>query len=243
VNETLARLLFPGRRLPAVIGERFVLSLNTPDTMVIAGIVADVRVAGPQVALRPTVYRPFANDPPTSMDLVVRAALPGDAVAALARRAVAELDRTLPIYEVATFRQLVAGQTARQRVELALLAAFSLLALLLAATGIYGVLAMEVGTRTREIAVRIALGAAPGRVRIAVVRSALAMTLLGLALGLLGAVALTRFMASLLFGIEPTDRLTYAAVVAALLAVALTAAWLPARRASAVEPMAAIRAE
>ena len=240
VSASLARALFPGRD---PLGERFVLSMNPPDTVAVAGVVEDVRLAGPEAPPRPTVYFSHAVDPRESMDVVVRADLPAAAVVSMARTAVAEIDPSLPIYEVETLRRRVEATTARQRVEFALLAGFSLLALLLAATGIYGVLAMEVGRRTREIAVRIALGAAPARVRGDVVRGALRVTLVGLGVGLAGALVLTRFMESILFGVEPTDPATYAGVVAVLVAVALAAAWAPARRAARVPPAESMRAD
>jgi ABC-type antimicrobial peptide transport system permease subunit len=175
--------------------------------------------------------------------VVIRASLPADAVVDLVRRAVAELDASLPIYEIETLEAGVNEVTARQRVELVLLAVFAILALLLAGTGIYGVLAMEVGARSREIAVRLAVGAAPRQVRAEVVRRALGMTLAGLAIGVAGALALTRFMAALLFGVQPNDAASYIGVVLVLFVVALAAAWLPARLAASVDPMQSMRAE
>ena len=241
VNATLARALWPGRE---AVGERFVVSLNPPDTVTVAGVVGDVRLGGPQAELRPTVYYPEAvQRVETTMDVMVRSTLPPDAIVALARTAVAEQDPSLPVYEIETLEQSVRAVTARHRVELTLLAAFSLVALVLAATGIYGVLAMEVGARSREIAVRLALGAAPGRLRADVVRSTLVLMAAGLAIGAAGALALTRFMASLLFGVQPDDAVTYAGVMLLLVAVGLAAAWLPAQRAAAVDPMESIRAE
>ena len=240
VNETMARMLWPERD---AVGERFVLAMNPPDTVVVAGVVEDVRLNGPSSQLRPTVYFPHAAQPEQTMDILIRTSLPAESVVELARRSVAELDSSLPIYEIETLEAGVNQATARQRLELALLAVFSALALLLAATGIYGVLAMEVGARRREIAVRLALGAAPAKVRAEVVRRALALTLTGLAIGLAAALGATRFMESLLFRIQPDDSLTYAGVVAVLLVVALSAAWIPARHAAAVDPMESMRAE
>jgi predicted permease len=240
VNVALARALWPDRD---AIGERFVLAMTPPDTVTVAGVVNDVRLGGPMADVRPTVYFPHAAQPAGAMDVVIRASLPVESVVALARRTVTALDGALPIYEIQTLTAEVNEVTARQRVELTLLAAFSMLALLLAATGIYGVLAMEVGARRREIAVRLALGAAPATVRAEVVRRALRLTLAGVVIGLAGALAVTRFMASLLFGIQPTDPATYLGVVTVLLAVAATAAWVPARLAASVDPMESMRAE
>ena len=240
VNATLARALWPDRD---AVGERFVLAMSPPDTVVVAGVVDDVRLNGPSAAMRPTVYFAHAVQPERAMDVVVRASVPAESVVELARRAVADLDPGLPIYEIETLEAGVNEVTGRQRVELTLLAAFSTLALVLAATGIYGVLAMEVGARRREIAVRLALGAAPARVRAEVVRRALVLTVAGLVIGLASALAATRFMASLLFGIQPNDSATYIGVIAVLLAVALVAAWIPARSAAAVDPMESMRVE
>lgn len=240
VNESMVRALWPDRD---PIGQAAEVSFGTPDTVVVAGVVADVPMADPAQRARPTLYYPYADWSETSMDVVVRADLPAAAVVDAARRGVAELDASLPIYDVAVLESTVADATAEERVQSTLLAGFALLAVLLAAVGIYGVLALEVGRRRRELAVRLALGAAPARVRGTVVRDALALTGAGLAIGTAVALLLTRFMASLLYGIEPDDPLTFAGVAGLLLIVAVAAAWPSAHRAATVSPMESMRVE
>ena len=240
VNATLAATLWPGED---PTGRSLTVRLGGDTVWTVAGVVEDVRLAGPATAPRATVYLPHATGALGGMDVLVRSGLPEASRLALARQALSEVDGSVPLYDVETLEGTVATATARQGVEFALLGGFSLVALLLAATGIHGVLAMEVGGRRREMAVRLALGAAPGRLQREVLVGAAGVTALGLVLGVAGALGLTRFMASLLYGVEPTDPVTFAGVVALLTTVALVAAWIPARRAAAVDPQESMRAE
>ena len=153
------------------------------------------------------------------------------------------LDPKLPLKEIDTIEARVAELLARPRFNLVLLSIFAGIGLLLAGIGIYGVISYSVGMRTREIGVRMALGAMPSDIRRAVIWEALAVTGIGTALGLAGAMALAQVMGSLVFEISPSDPVTFAAVVVVLAASALLAAWLPARRAMSVDPMVALRAE
>jgi putative ABC transport system permease protein len=160
-----------------------------------------------------------------------------------ARRALFELAPDAPLYDVAPMARRVADAMGFARLSAALLGVFAAVALVMAALGVFGVLSFAVTQRTRELGIRIALGAAPAAVRRMVVAQGLVLVALGLALGLAGALALTRLMSSLLYGVQPTDPVTYAGVVAVLVAIAALASWLPARRATQVDPIIALRAE
>jgi ABC-type antimicrobial peptide transport system permease subunit len=153
------------------------------------------------------------------------------------------MDPTVPLYQVRTLEQVVAESTATQRFSMLLQTLFALLALSLAAVGLYGVLAFTVARRTSEIGVRMALGARRSDVRRMVVRQGMGIVAVALGLGVLGALAGGRLLASLLFGVSPADPVTYTTVVGVLLVVALVACWVPARRASGVDPAEALRAE
>ena len=153
------------------------------------------------------------------------------------------LDPELPVFDVNTMEQRLYDSMARQRFSMLLLGIFAIVALLLATIGIYGVMTYWVNQRTHEIGIRIALGAQPGKILQLVIRQALVMVSLGIAIGLAGALALTRIMSSLLFGISATDRWTFALISLLLGGVALLASYIPARRAARVDPMVALRHE
>jgi hypothetical protein len=188
-------------------------------------------------------YFPFLELPENGITFVVKTALDPNLVIAEARRQVQAVDPDQPIYDVATVSQRLSDATARQRFNLLLLGLFAALALALAVVGIYGVMSYSVTQRTHEIGLRIALGAQSREVLKLVVGHALKLALLGGALGLISAALLTRLMANLLFGITPTDPITFALVVVTLAGVSFAAAWLPARRATRVDPMVALRFE
>jgi putative ABC transport system permease protein len=159
------------------------------------------------------------------------------------RAAVWGIDRTLPISEVRTMQEIVFHANGRARFQTLLLAAFAAVAALLSAVGIYGVMSYAVSKRTREIGVRMALGADPGDVLRLVVGQGMAVAVAGAGAGLLAALLLTRLISTLLYGVKATDPMTYAGVAALLLAIALLASYLPARRAAHIDPMRALRAE
>jgi ABC-type antimicrobial peptide transport system permease subunit len=167
---------------------------------------------------------------------------PGDLAPAV-RRTVQGLDAELPVTQLETLSEVVSRSIARPRFTMSLLLVFALTALLLSAVGIYGVTAYAVSQRTRELGIRMALGADAGSVRGLVLRDGMRLASAGLTLGLLGALALTRVLRGLLFEVPPTDLATHAGVAFILLAVVLAACWIPARRAAKLDPWRALRAE
>jgi predicted permease len=197
------------------------------------------------------IYTPFTQQPnwmlpsgssPRAMAIVARSAST-DALVPTLRRTVAEIDPRLPLYNVQTMTEYVGQQVEQPRLGAALLIAFAANALVLAAVGIYGVLSYLVSRRTREIGVRLALGARPGSLTTQVLGQALSLASVGLAAGLLAAVGVTRWLRTLLFEVSPTDALTFASVVAVLAAVAFAAGLIPGRRASHVDPIVALRSD
>jgi predicted permease len=237
VNRALARQVWPGE--PAV-GKALMLG---EFRLEIVGVVGDVRSAGLAADPGSAVYVPSTLAPRSTMKLFVRTASDPLALAGAVREAIWQVDRDLPISEVAALPQVVAADVARPRFLSVLLTLFGALALTLAAIGLYGVVAYGVGQRTHEIGIRMALGAGRARVLRNVVGQGMRWTLLGLALGLAGAFAATRLLAGLLFGVAPTDAVTFAGVALLLAAAAALASWVPARRAAATDPLTALRSE
>ena len=191
----------------------------------------------------PTVYYSYSHLSYTSMTFIVRAAGNPLSVAAPARTIVQGLDAAQPIAEIRTMEDILGENYARQRLSAWLLAGFSTVALTLAGVGIYGVLAYAVTARTRELGLRAALGADAGRIITLVLKTGARSVLGGLVVGLAGAFTLTGLLRSLLFGVGPRDPFTFSVVPCLLIAVALIAAYLPARRAAHLDPMEALRAE
>jgi putative ABC transport system permease protein len=175
--------------------------------------------------------------------LTVRSSLDPAALTAALQREVLALDRNVPLTAIQTMKERVAEVTSRTRFIAVLLGLFAGLALLLAGIGIYGVMAYRVSARTREIGVRLALGAPAGRVLRLILSQGLRLTLIGIAIGLLVSFALNRVMQRLLYGVSATDPLTFAGVTLLLTLTALLACWIPARRATKVDPLAALRLE
>jgi putative ABC transport system permease protein len=240
VNETLARQLFPGED---PLGKRLAIGLNSIHGEIV-GVVGDVHSRGLEREAGLELYVPYEQTPFNSMQLVLRTK-EGDpaALAAPLRAAVREIDKDVPLYEVKTMEQLVADSVARQRFSMTLLAAFAGLALALAAVGIFSVMSFLVAQRTHEIGVRVALGAQARDILRMVVRYGMGLALAGVAAGLAGAFALTRLMSGLLYGVSATDPVTFAGVSLLLVVVALAACLVPARRATKVDPMVALRYE
>lgn len=214
-----------------------------PTWMRIVGVVEDVRMRGFQVPVEPLIYEAASQAPAGAMWLVVRSSRPAETVAADLRAAVAAVDRDLPVDEVESMNSIMGETVRKPKFTATLLAAFGLAALLIAAVGLYGVMAFDVARQTRDIGVRMALGATPGLVRRNVLSRGVRLALLGLAAGFAGALAAGRVLEGLLFGVRPTDSLAFLSAGSAMLIVAVIASWLPARRATKVDPIVALRAE
>jgi len=242
INETMARQLWPGED---PIGKR--LKQGWPEDQTpwreVIGVVADVKLEGVDQETRMQSYLPLAQEPVGSLGLLVRTVGPPLALAATVERAIQAIDKDLPVFGVQSMDQLLGNDIAQQRLTMALLAGFAVLALLLAAIGIYGVIAYSVSQRTHELGIRIALGAQNRDVLRLVLGQGMRLALIGVALGLIASFALTRLMRPLLFGVEATDPMTFVALSLLLGLVALLACWIPARRAAKVDPMVALRDE
>jgi predicted permease len=239
VNEAFVRRFWPGRD---GVGERLVLPWHGGDVeMEVIGVARDGKYSSLGEQPTPYIFYPHRQLYRSQLAVVVRTQ--GDPTALLpeARRQVAALDATLPVYEVKTLVEHLGTALFPARAAAALLGLTGGLALLLAGIGLYGVLAYLVALRTREIGVRMALGARREDVVRMVVGRGLRLAAAGLAIGLVLAALVTRFASFLLYGTSPLDPATFAAVGALLLAVAIAAAWTPARRAAAVEPVVALR--
>jgi predicted permease len=209
----------------------------------IVGIVGDVRQLGLDVPFEPEIYVPHAQVANNSLEIVLRTDVPPATLASVVRGEVRRLDPDLPIARFETLESIVADSISRPRFYMLLVAIFAGLALLLAAVGIFGVMSYSVAQRTRELGIRIALGAGVGAVRRLVVGQAMKLATLGLAIGLGAALLLSSTLEKMLFSLSSTDPSTFAAVAGVLFIVALVASWLPARRASKVDPVVALRAE
>jgi predicted permease len=239
LNETAAARLFPGRD---AIGQRIVAP--GAGEWEVVGIVADVRHVSPENDPGIQIYFPIAQNPNFgTMDLVVRSRLPMEALIGAVSRAMAEVDPAMPTREFWTLEATLDRTLSPRRFTLQVLAGFGIAALILAALGIYGVLAHSVADRTREFGIRIALGASPVRVRRAVLGRTLLLAGAGIGIGLAAALAATRLLRSMLFGVSPVDPATIAGMVVILVAVATLSGIVPARRATRVDPLEALRSE
>ena len=243
VSEETVRRYFPGED---PIGKRLDFGWGRDGDRLsgeIVGVVGDVRQHGLSVDVTPHVYAAWDQWPLDEITVVMRSR--GDPAVALkaARAAVLSLDRDLPVYDAFTLESMIDRALGQPRFYVLLLTIFAALAVVLAVVGIYGVIAYTVQQRTREIGIRIALGASHGRVVGMVVQRGLLLALVGIALGSTGAYAMTRVLQSLLYGVGARDPMTFVAVAVLLGAVAVLASWLPARRAARVDPLAAMRAE
>jgi predicted permease len=240
VNEALARRMWPGQ---TPIGKRLLLGCHDPHAMEVAGVAGDARVVSLGEAPKPHVYRAFAQDSGGIQNILVETASDGGAQLEAVRKTVTASKAGGRIYGVRPLSDWVDRSYWQVRWEVCLLGAFGGLALLLAAIGLYGVVACHVTLRTREIGIRMAIGAQPADVLRMVLRQGLGLTLVGVGIGLAASVGLARAMARLLYSVSPTDPPTYAAVTVLWLAVASAACYLPARRAARVNPTVALRCD
>jgi putative ABC transport system permease protein len=241
VNETLAQRYWPGR---SALGQS--LRLNGPEgpALEVVGVARNGKYRGLTEPPQPYLYLPLAQDYRPDATLVLRSGTDPRALLPAVREAVRALDPDMPVYDVKTLEQLVAGRAlVAPTMAAGLAGVFAALALLLAAVGLYGVMSYTVARRVREIGIRMALGAPARSVRRLVVGEGARLCAIGAVLGLLGALGLTRLSSSLLFGVRAIDPLTFAAVPVVLLLVAMLAAYLPSRRATAVDPILALRSE
>ncbi len=241
VNEALARHMFPGED---PLGRRLVVSEEGPPWEIV-GVSADVKNEDLEQEAEWEFYRPHKQEPWYTMALVVRAGEGQTAtgLAPLVRGEVKALDAALPVYNVRTMADVVDEAVSPKRLTMFLLAFFALGALLLAAVGLYAVMSYAVAQRRHEIGIRLALGAQGRDILRLVLSQGVVLTLIGLALGLAGALAVTRVMASILYGVSATDPLVFGGVAFVLAAAALLACYVPARRATKVDPMIALRYE
>jgi predicted permease len=241
INETLARRYWPGED---PVGKRISSGFEQSKWVVIVGVVGDVKHHGLDSQTRLEMYRPYDQSPfPSTMTLMVRANSDPQLLTAAIRQEVWAVDGDVPIAEVQLMSQVVYKSLAGRRSTMILLVALAAAALILGAVGIYGVISYSVTQRTHEIGIRMALGAGSRSVLRLVIGQGLKLTLIGVAIGVAGATVATRLMEGLLFGVSATDALTFAVVSALMIGVALTACAVPARRATKVDPMVALRYE
>ena len=242
VNESLARRLWPGEE---AVGKR--LKQGWPETpsawREVVGVVGDVKFNGVAAETPMQAYLPLVHEPSRSLAIVARTAGDPAPLGPAIEGVVQQLNKDLPLFQIRTMDDMLGTSIARQRMSMMVFVVFAIVALTLASVGLYGVVAHGVTERTHEIGVRIALGAEQRHVLGLVVRQGLSMALVGTAIGVAGSIALSRWIQGLLFGVTATDPMTFVAVVATLLAVALIACYVPAWRATRVDPTTALRAE
>ncbi len=242
INETMARRFWPGED---PVGKRIKMGPNseTQSWITIAGVVGDVHHFGLDVQTPPEVYRPYAASPLFAPILVIRTASdPEPLVSALAAK-IRSVDAAVPAYDLFLMQTLVDRSTAERRFVMSLLTGFALAALLLAGVGIYGVVSQSVAQRTQEIGIRMALGSSPAAAQSLVFREGMRLAAMGIVIGFAGAAGLTRLIDHLLFGIRPTDPPAFALAVGVLASCAALASYAPARRATRIDPLTALRQE
>jgi predicted permease len=242
IDEEFARRFWPGEE---AVGKRIKMGPEEhPVFLTVLGVVGRVKMEGlSQDSHRVQGYFPHAQVPNGSMTVIIKAAGDPNQLIAAVRQKVREIDSDQPIDDIRTMNQIRAESVAPERLNLTLLSIFAGIALVLAIVGIYGVMSYSVTQRTHEIGIRMAIGAQPRDVFRMIIRQGMLLALIGVGAGLVGAFLLTRLMASLLFGVEPTDPATFAAIALLLTAVALVACYVPGRRATKVDPVVSLRYE
>ncbi|PYT76513.1 MAG: hypothetical protein DMG40_26020 [Acidobacteria bacterium] len=237
LNQRLAHMIFGDRN---ALGQHIGFGPPPAPWSEIVGIVADMREDAIEREPAPELFVPYTQHPSFVMSLMLRADSNPEALASAVRSAVASVDKNQPVSEIMTMDEVLANSVAPRRFRALLLGLFAALALLLAAIGIYGVIAYSCSLRTCEFGIRIALGADRTDILKLVIRQGFGLTVIGLGAGIAGAIGLTRYLSSLLYEVKPTDPLTFVAVSLILSAVALVACYIPARRVAEVDPMVAL---
>jgi putative ABC transport system permease protein len=242
VDENLTRQLWPNEN---PIGKKLLRRPRTPEQqwVEVIGVVNHVRANDFRADNQPQLYQPYTTSGLFDMSLVVRTKAEPFTLGAAIKKAVEQLGTERPVHGIRLMNDYVAGQLAETRFALSLIGLLAALALILCLVGLYSVIAYTVSQRTHEIGVRLALGAQGSDVLRLILRQGMTLVMLGVLAGVAGALALTRALTSLLFGVSATDPLTFAIVVLLLSAVALAACYLPARRATKVDPLIALRCE
>jgi putative ABC transport system permease protein len=240
INEAMARRYFPNED---PIGKRLTLGLPRPPWLTIVGVVKDIPHRGLESKAEPDWYLSYLGQPRRYAYLMARISGDPASLAAAVRSQVSAIDKDQPVTAIRTINEVIASTTAPRRFNTLLLSIFAAVALALTAVGVYSVISYSVTQRTQEVGVRMALGARPGDIIRLVLKQGLTLTLIGVASGVLGAVAAARVMSGLLYGVTATDPATFVAISLLLLIVATLACYLPARRAARVEPIAALRHE
>ena len=239
INESLARNAFPGEE---ALGQRLVIGME-PKPREVVGVVRDVRHTALKEEPKPEMYVPFQQAPRAVFTLVTRTTVDPASLTSSVTSAVQTVDKDQPVYNVKTMEMFRSESIAQSRFNTYALSIFAAIALVMAAVGIYGVMAFSVTQRTNELGIRIALGAQPDDILRLVIRQGMILALVGIVIGFAASLALTRVMNSLLYGVGATDLITFVTVSAALALIALAASYLPARRATRINPMVAIRYE
>jgi len=242
ISESLAQRYWPGED---PIGKRVSFDWRNGQRVwrQVVGVVNDVKHDGLETRVYPAIYVPLLQFPSLFGALVVRTRTDPSGLAGAIRREVMAVDKDVPVFRVQTMDRLISDSVSRRRFQMMLLAIFATVALALAAAGIYGVMMYSVSQRTHEIGIRVALGASSGDVLRLVLRQGLVLTVAGVAIGLISSLALTRVLSGLLYGVSAMDPATFLVFPSVLIAVALLACYLPARRATKADPMVALRYE
>ena len=240
VNESLARRFWPDED---AVGKRVTIREDPPTPCVVVGVVGDVRHNRLDAESKPEIYLSYLQKPNDFMEIVVRTAADPSSMVGTLRREIAAVDKDQPIHNVKTMDQILAESVSQPNFNVLLLGVFAAVAVLLAAVGIYGVISFVVTQRTREVGIRIALGARRGDVMKLVMKQGMALAFGGVAIGLAASFALTRLLEGLLFGVGASDPSTFIAITLFLMLVAAVACYLPARRAAHVDPLTALRHE
>jgi putative ABC transport system permease protein len=238
INEAMVRKEFPHEN---PLG-RHIISFG-PQPLEIVGVVADAKLYGLDSPIEPAIYTPHMQHPSNGMGLVIRADGDPGALASAVRREILKLDPEQPVSSVRTMEQVLSDSLMLRRVSMLMLMMFAALALTLATVGIYGLTAYAVSRRTHEIGLRVALGASQSQILRLVVGRGLATSLIGAAIGLAAALELTRMLSGMLYGVTATDPLVFAGVPLLLVAVSIVANYIPARRATRIDPLVALRYE